>query len=125
MPVTMGALVIGALSMIGIPPTAGFFSKWYLILGSLEAHNWVFVGIILASSLFNALYFFRVIENAYFEGSQDHPAGEAMENPGREEAPWSMLIPIMIMAVGILLLGLLNERIISGILNFALPPALR
>ncbi len=122
MPFTMGALVIGALSMIGIPPTAGFFSKWYLILGSIEANNWVFVAVILASSLFNALYFFRVIENAYFESSRGHAAGETLGNDKREEVPLSMLIPILIVAAGILFLGLFNERIISGILIFALPP---
>jgi multicomponent Na+:H+ antiporter subunit D len=122
MPFTMGALVIGALSMIGIPPTGGFFSKWYLILGSIDAKNWVFVGVILASSLFNALYFFRVIENAYFESSQGHAAGETSANLTMEEAPLSMLIPILMVAAGILLLGLFNERIISGILTFALPP---
>lgn len=121
MPYTMGALVIGALSMIGIPPTAGFFSKWYLILGSIEARNWIFVAVILASSLLNALYFFRVIENAYFEISRGHPQGEALAEPAREEAPLSMLIPILTLAAGILLLGLFNERIISGILIFALP----
>jgi multicomponent Na+:H+ antiporter subunit D len=122
MPFTLGALVIGALSMIGIPPTAGFFSKWYLILGSIEANNWVFVGVILASSLFNALYFFRVIENAYFEGSHGHAAIETLRNDAREEVPLSMLIPILTVAAGILLLGIFNDRIISGILNFALPP---
>ena len=108
--------------MIGIPPTAGFFSKWYLILGSIEAQNWVFVAVILASSLLNALYFFRVIENAYFGAAHSHPPGEAMTPPPREEVPLSMLIPILALAVGILLLGLFNERIISGILNLALPP---
>lgn len=121
MPFTMGALVIGALSMIGIPPTAGFFSKWYLILGSIEANNWVFVAVILASSLFNALYFFRVIENAYFEASRGHAAGETLGNDTKEEVPLSMLIPILIVAAGIILLGLFNEMIISGILIFALP----
>ena len=122
MPFTMGALVIGALSMIGIPPTAGFFSKWYLILGSIDARNWVFVAVILISSLLNALYFFRVIENAYFGAAHSYPPGEAMTPPPREEVPLSMLIPILALAVGILLLGLFNERIISGILNLALPP---
>jgi multicomponent Na+:H+ antiporter subunit D len=124
MPFTMAALVIGALSMIGIPPTAGFFSKWYLILGSIDARNWVFVAVILISSLLNALYFFRVIENAYFEGVHGHSQKEAMDGIAkvREEVPLSMLIPIILLAAGILLLGLFNERIISGILVFALPP---
>jgi multicomponent Na+:H+ antiporter subunit D len=110
--------------MIGIPPTAGFFSKWYLILGSIDARNWVFVAVILISSLLNALYFFRVIENAYFEGVHGHSQKEAMDGIAkvREEVPLSMLIPIILLAAGILLLGLFNERIISGILVFALPP---
>jgi multicomponent Na+:H+ antiporter subunit D len=120
MPFTMGALVIGALSMIGIPPTAGFFSKWYLILGSIEAQNWVFVAVILASSLLNALYFFRVIENVYFEVSQGGLKEEPAGDPVRE-VPLSMLTPIILLAAGILLLGLYNERIISGILVLALP----
>ena len=120
MPFTMGALVIGALSMIGIPPTAGFFSKWYLILGSIEAQNWVFVAVILASSLLNALYFFRVIENVYFEVSQGGLKEEPVGDPVRE-VPLSMLAPIILLAAGILLLGLYNERIISGILVLALP----
>ncbi len=124
MPFTMGALVIGALSMIGIPPTAGFFSKWYLILGSIDARNWFFVGVILISSLLNALYFFRVMENAYFEERHIHHHKEPMTAVAgeREEAPLGMLIPILFLAAGILLLGLFNERIISGILVFALPP---
>jgi len=124
MPFTIGALVIGALSMVGIPPTAGFFSKWYLILGSIDARNWFFVAVILISSLLNALYFFRVIENAYFEEKHGHLQEEAMTVVAgeREEVPLSMLIPIILLAAGILLLGLFNERIISGILVFALPP---
>jgi len=124
MPFTISALVIGALSMVGIPPTAGFFSKWYLILGSIDARNWFFVAVILISSLLNALYFFRVIENAYFEEKHGHLQEEAMTVVAgeREEVPLSMLIPIILLAAGILLLGLFNERIISGILVFALPP---
>lgn len=124
MPWTMGALVIGALSMIGIPPMAGFFSKWYLILGSIEARNWVFVAVILASTLLNALYFFRVIEKAYFEIFHGHSKGEAPVEMLPEDVPLSMRIPILFLAAGIILLGLFNERIISGILVFALPAGL-
>ncbi|GAJ16664.1 unnamed protein product, partial [marine sediment metagenome] len=50
-----------ALAMIGIPPTCGFFSKWYLILGALEKQQWFFVVILLVGSLLSAIYFFRVI----------------------------------------------------------------
>lgn len=67
MPFTMGAFVMGAFSMIGIPPTLGFFSKLYLILGSIDARQWVFVAVILISSILNVIYFFKVVETAYFE----------------------------------------------------------
>lgn len=66
MPITMAAFTVAALSMIGLPPTAGFFSKLYLIKGALDAGIWVYVLVIVVSSLFGAVYFFRIIENGYF-----------------------------------------------------------
>jgi multicomponent Na+:H+ antiporter subunit D len=66
MPYTTGAFTIAAFSMIGIPPTCGFFSKLYLILGSIEAGQWVFVGIILLSSILNLIYFIKVVKHMYF-----------------------------------------------------------
>ena len=119
MPFTMGAFVVAALSMVGVPPTCGFFSKWYLILGSIEAHQWLFAVIILLSSLLTAVYFIRVVEIAYFRPVS--PPGNVPEEWTRDEIPPSMLIPLWILAGGIILLGVLNEKIISGVLNFALP----
>ncbi|MGB6290905.1 MAG: proton-conducting transporter membrane subunit, partial [Desulfobulbales bacterium] len=55
MPVTMAAFTVGALSMIGVPPTAGFFSKWYLILGAIDAGKYHFMAALLFSSLVNAI----------------------------------------------------------------------
>src|SRR3990172_2728414 len=66
MPFTMAAFTIGAISMVGIPPTAGFFSKWYLVLGAIESKNWIFAGLLLLSSLLVAVAFFRIIQNVYF-----------------------------------------------------------
>jgi len=120
MPWTMGAFVIAALSMIGIPPTAGFFSKWYLILGSIQERQWIMVAVILISSLLNAVYFFRVIENAYFEPHYSHDGG----SPEAEidcEAPKGMLIPTLIMAAAIFIVGLASGKIIEGVLQFAVP----
>jgi multicomponent Na+:H+ antiporter subunit D len=119
MPFTMAALAIAALSMVGVPPTCGFFSKWYLILGAIEAGQWVFVGVILLSSLLTAVYFIRVIEIIFFRAalSGGHESGEKT----RDEIPFSMSVPLWILAAGILLLGLFNERIVSGILRLALP----
>jgi multicomponent Na+:H+ antiporter subunit D len=119
MPFTMGAFVIAAFSMVGVPPTCGFFSKWYLISGSIEANQWLFVVIILLSSLLTAVYFIRVVEIAYFRPAS--PPGHVPEEWTRDEIPPSMLIPLWILAGGIILLGVLNEKIISGVLNFALP----
>ncbi len=112
MPLTMAAFSVAAISMIGIPPTAGFFSKWYLILGAINAQKWVFAGILLFSSLVNALIFYRILEKIYF----NEPA-----KPFFDEVPLSMLIPILIMAAGILVLGMYSGRIISSIIQFTVP----
>ena len=120
MPYTMGAFTIAAFSMIGIPPTCGFFSKWYLILGSIEARQWIFTAILLISSLLNAIYFFRVIENIYLEppiNGEEEKAGDIAV----DEAPLSMLIPILIMAGGIIFLGIFSGKIISTVIQYAVP----
>jgi len=121
MPFTMAAFVIVGLSVVGIPPTCGFFSKWYLILGAIDARHWVFAGVLILSSLLNAILFFRVIEYAYIEPRDGHEdAGESMVVP-REEAPLSMLVPILGVAAGVVLLGLLSGGIISTVIRFAIP----
>jgi multicomponent Na+:H+ antiporter subunit D len=121
MPLTSAALAVGALSMVGIPPTCGFFSKWYLLLGSLEANLWPFAVIILASSLLTAVYFFRVVEIILLgRGLQPDAPPQALP-PGKEDAPLSMLIPLCAMALGLILLGLFNEKIVSGVILLAVP----
>jgi len=121
MPFTMAVFVVAALSVIGIPPTCGFFSKWYLILGAIDADKWIFVAVLLVSSLLNAILFFRVIENVYLEPH----GGDIVENHGIvvsvEEAPLTMLVPILITGAGILSLGVLSGKIISTVIQFALP----
>lgn len=99
MPYTMGAFVVGALSMIGIPPTVGFASKFYLAWGALEAGKWVFVIVILLSSLLTAVYFWRIFENVYFGVHET-------EEIKKDEAPLSMLIPIVIFAILVFLAGI-------------------
>jgi len=123
MPITMAAFTITALSVIGIPPTCGFFSKWYLVLGAISAGRWLFTAILLLSSLLNAILFFRVIENVYFEPADAHHGG-GHEEISIDEAPLSMLIPILIVTAGILSLGILSGKIISSIIEFAVPPGL-
>jgi len=121
MPFTMAAFVIAALSVIGIPPTCGFFSKWYLILGAIDASQWVFVAVLLVSSLLNVILFFRVIEHAYLEPDEEHAGGGSELAIATEEAPLSMLIPILIATAGIMVFGVLSGKIISTIIQFAVP----
>lgn len=92
MPWTMAAFVGGALSLIGIPLTAGFISKWYLILAALEKGWWYVAVLIVASSLIAVIYIWRVIESAYF---RDPPA----DAPAVDEPPLSLLIPVWIMVL--------------------------
>jgi multicomponent Na+:H+ antiporter subunit D len=121
MPFTMAAFVIAALSVIGIPPTCGFFSKWYLILGAIDANQWVFVAVLLISSLLSVILFFRVIEHAYLEPEEEHAGGGAELAIANEEAPFSMLMPILIAAAGIMVFGVLSGKIISAVIQFAVP----
>jgi multicomponent Na+:H+ antiporter subunit D len=121
MPFTMAVLVIAGLSVIGIPPTCGFFSKWYLVLGAIDANKWVFVAVLLLSSLLNVVLFFRVIENAYLEPEEEHPAEGLGVAVAFEEAPLSLLVPILIAGAGILSLGILSGEIISSVIRFAVP----
>ncbi len=79
MPWTMAAFTIGAFSMIGVPPTGGFVSKWYILAGAFEADNYVALFTMIASTALNALYFLPIIYLAWFgqepEGAKEH--GEA------------------------------------------------
>ena len=81
MPWTMGAFAIGALSMIGLPPAAGFLSKWYMLLGALEVEQWFAVAVIIGSTLLNAAYFLPIIYAAFLKpeitDSHAHVHGEA------------------------------------------------
>ncbi|MEA3470872.1 MAG: monovalent cation/H+ antiporter subunit D family protein, partial [Thermodesulfobacteriota bacterium] len=119
---TMTAFVVVALSIIGVPPTCGFFSKWYLIQGSVIAGNWIFVVAILFSSLINIVLFFRIIEIGYysFDSSVSHGHGNDGDSV-ISEAPVSMLVPTLVVAVIILLIGLYNQSIITNIIQYAVP----
>ncbi|MDZ7737214.1 MAG: monovalent cation/H+ antiporter subunit D family protein [Gammaproteobacteria bacterium] len=98
MPLTMAAFVIAGLSLIGIPLTAGFISKWYLVLAAIEQGSWITTAVIVAASLLAAIYIWRVIESAYFrEPAADTAVGEA---------PLSMLIPLWLLAAGNIYLGI-------------------
>lgn len=122
MPFTMTAFTIGAFSMVGIPPTLGFFSKLYLILGAIDTGQWIFVVVLLFSSILNAVYFFRVIQQSSFEEPiPDYSRSKPYAAVARDEAPLSMLIPMQVMAAGILLLGLFHAKIVSTVIQYVIP----
>lgn len=98
MPWTMAAFVVGGLSLIGAPLTAGFVSKWYLVLGTLERGWWPVTVLVLVTSLLAVVYIWRVIEVAYFK-----PVPEG--HPATGEAPLALLIPTWALALANLYFG--------------------
>ena len=97
MPWTTMAFVVGGLSLIGVPLTVGFVSKWYLILAALERDWWWLAVLIVASSLLALVYIWRVVEAAYFK---------APTNTEVSEAPLSLLIPTWILIVANVYFGI-------------------
>ncbi len=91
MPWTMAAFVGGGLSLIGVPLTVGFISKWFLIQAALESGQWWIAALVVISSLIAAVYVWRVVEVAYL---QPAPADSQAT-----EAPLSMLIPIWVLVL--------------------------
>lgn len=107
MPWTMTAFTVGALSMIGVPPTAGFVSKWYILSGSLQADNYVAIFTIIASTVLNAAYFMPIVFIAWF--SQEDSAPTA--NHG--EAPLAMVIALTVTAGLTLMFFPFNQSVLD------------
>ena len=93
MPVTMTAFTIGAISMIGVPPTAGFVSKWYILAGAFQADNYVAIMTIIASTALNAAYFLPIVYMAWFERESEPPARP------HGEAPWPAVLALALTAL--------------------------
>lgn len=88
MPFTMAAFVVGGLSLIGVPLTVGFISKWYLVLAAIELGWWPIVAVIIVGSLLAVVYTWRVVETAYLQPADDET---------RCEAPLSLLLPTWVL----------------------------
>lgn len=122
MPVTMAAFTVGAFSMIGVPPTAGFFSKWYLILGGIDAGHWGFVAALVISSLVNAVLFFRIIEIGFFFAPGDaHGHGHEAHHEEIKEAPLQMLQPLIFTAIALIVVGLSSGPLVDKVIRLAIP----
>ncbi|TYT74072.1 monovalent cation/H+ antiporter subunit D family protein [Desulfobotulus mexicanus] len=100
MPITMAAFFIGALSVIGLPPTGGFLSKWYLVIGTLESGQIAFLVVLLVSSILNAAYFLPIVYNAFF----CPPEEDLYKDEGIKESPPWCLYPLSITAIGCIVL---------------------
>lgn len=123
MPLAMATFTVAALSMVGLPPTAGFFSKWYLVVGCVNAGKWPFVVVILVSSLLNAVYFFRIIERIYFTKRTDPTPGDQHVTTLRP-LPASMSAPLGVTAIAILVLGLGSWPLVEHVVRFIVPTGL-
>ncbi len=97
MPLSSAAFAMAAVSMIGIPPSAGFVTKLFILLASLDTGRFVFIAVMIASSLLSLVYFWRVIEILYMKGHRER----------MDELPASMLYPALIMGVLSILAGIL------------------
>jgi len=101
MPWTIAGLVVGALSLVGVPLTVGFISKWYLITGALERGWWPLAAVIVIASLVAFAYVWRVVEVAYF-----HAAREGSMQAAATEAPAVMLAPLWVLIAANVFFGL-------------------
>lgn len=127
LPVTSLTMTVCALSMIGLPPFAGFFSKWYLALGAIENGQYGFVAVLILSSLLSAIYFFRIFEKLFMNrktASERKDTASLMEKTSgrkrRLELPWQMLLPMAIVILAVICLGLFNSYIVGNVLGPAI-----
>ena len=111
-----GSLIVVALGMIGLPPTGGFFGKWNIILGALEASNYVSVAAVLLTTLLTLAYFVKLFEGIFRQTSTgfDLQFGEF---------PLSFKMTLGVTSAAIMLLGLFSSPIVQLLLNHALPPS--
>ncbi|MBF0229529.1 MAG: monovalent cation/H+ antiporter subunit D family protein [Desulfamplus sp.] len=147
MPFTMAGFTLAALSVVGVPPTCGFFSKWYLISGGIAAGQYMFVAALIFSSLVNAVLFFRILEIAHFEPFKEHNHDHVYHHSHNtllhhhqdhhdehyettkhngvvKEAPLEMLIPFIAVSIMLVILGLYSGTIVANIIDFVIPAAI-
>ena len=97
----MAAFTIAGLSIIGVPLTVGFVSKWYLVTAALEQNHWVLAALVLAGSLLAVIYIGRVLEAAYFQKLPES------QNPNNiKEVPWLMLAPMWALVLANIYFGI-------------------
>ena len=108
MPFTFGAFALASLSMIGVPPVGGFISKFYLLIGALDAGSIGILAILVVSTLLNAAYFVPVVYSGFFGQAPAADAGIV-----RREAPLLVLVPLCVTAVISVLIGVFPDLIMQ------------
>ncbi len=108
MPWTMGAFTIGALSLIGVPPAAGFISKWFIMSGAADSGNFAAVAVLVVSTLLNAAYFLPIIYAAFFKS----PSAEDAARP-HGEAPLPMVLALVATSAATLLLFIVSAPLLQ------------
>ena len=112
-----GALIVVALGMVGLPPTGGFFGKWYIILGALEANNYIAVAAVLLSTLLTLAYFVKLFEGIF----RQTPTESDIQ---LSEIPLPFKLSLGVTSAAVVILGLFSDPIVQLLLNQALPPGL-
>jgi len=107
MPLTCFGVVLAGLSLVGIPGTAGFITKWHLVLAALQEGHWWVIAVIATSSLLAAGYVWKFVEVAYLQ----RPPSAA---PVREEAPLSLLVPAWVLVAACVYFGLETSFSLGG-----------
>jgi multicomponent Na+:H+ antiporter subunit D len=110
MPITAACAVIAGLSMIGIPPTAGFFSKWYLLEGAVAAGQPVLVAAILIGTVLALAYTYRLTEAVWIGGVAD-------DGHARRDAPTPALVSLVMLATGTVAAGFASAGIVAAVLG--------
>ena len=108
MPVTMTAFTVGALSLIGIPPAAGFLSKWFILQGAAQSGQYIALAVIVVSTLLNAAYFLPIVHAAFFRAPDAHD-----EHGHHGEAPWPMVLALTITAAATVSLFFVAEPVLA------------
>ncbi len=127
MPITMWCMVISILSILGIPPLAGFVSKWYIAKGTIEAGRPVLTFLFLAGSIFNVTYYYKIVNTLFFKKQEaatdegllelDDSMSESVVSQGSnevvslgakraQEAPLTMLVPMVVLTIVSILAGI-------------------
>jgi multicomponent Na+:H+ antiporter subunit D len=115
-PWAMAVIVVAGLSLVGIPPLSGFFGKWYVLSGAVEDARWAFVVALAVGSLASVGYVFRIFEPLFFR--------PAVEDAPVREGNAVMLIAALLLAIGLVVLGIGNERLVTVFIAPALPAVL-